>query len=137
MADHIPQEMPPAEVISTTGMASTMPTQEPPSEIVTEYEIASGSGPTEPLPDAEEIADNAATAAATWHYSRKITALWLKNQNRNVWVGISGVGWRKLAYNSDSANVALNMLSSHAKHLDRTVNAYEDDKQAIQRIVVW
>ena len=136
MIEHTPQEMPPAEVIARTDMASAMPIQEPPSEIVMESEITSGSRPSEPLADAEEVVGSA-VAGATWHSNKKITSLWLINENRNSWVGISDVGWRKLANNSDSAVVALTMLSSHAKQMNRTVNAYEDDKKMIKEIYVW
>ncbi len=135
MTDRTPQEMAPAEVTATTDQELAIPTQEPPSEVDIESEIISDSSPSEPLPDTEDVV--ASTAGATWHRGKKITALWSINQNRNVHVGISGVGWRKLANNSDSAIVALNMLSSHAKQMNRTVNAYEDDKKMIKEIYVW
>ena len=135
MSTNTPQEMPPAEVTATTDQELAIPTQEPPSEVIIESEIISGSSPSEPLPDTEDAM--ASTAGATWHRGKKITALWSINQNRNVHVGISSVGWRKLANNSDSAIVALNMLSSHAKQMNRNVNAYEDDKKMIKEIYVW
>jgi hypothetical protein len=85
-------------------------------------------------PEAEEAVG--AAFGATWYNSKKITALWSINQNRNSWIGVSGLGWKKLANTSDSAVMALTLLASHAKQMNRNVNIREDTGQ-IREIYVW
>lgn len=83
--------------------------------------------PSVPPPSAEEAAGEAFGAA--WHNGRKITALWCINRNRSSWVGVPDVGWMRLAYNSDSAVVALTIVAAHAKLTGGNVNLKEDEGQ--------
>jgi hypothetical protein len=131
-----------------------MPTRIPPSEKVGEYTTASDAEVTEPsdallkearaskmgseagpsqMPTGEAMQ---AITAAVWHSNKRINALWSNNGNRNVWVAIADVGWRKLADNSDSAIVALTIMTSHAFQTNRTVNLMEEDGQ-IREVYVW
>jgi hypothetical protein len=73
---------------------------------------------------------------AGWYSSKRITALWAINQNRNSWIAISDIGWRKLANASDTGVVALTMLSSHALEKASAVNVLEEDG-LITQIYVW
>ena len=57
----------------------------------------------------------AGAGVTAWLNDKRITGLWSINQNRNSWVYVNGIGWKKLANNSDSAIVALSMLSAHAR----------------------
>lgn len=91
---------------------------------------APGEAPAMPSmapPSAEEAAGEAFGAA--WHNGKKITALWSINQNRNSWIGVPGVGWKRLAHNSDSAVVALTIVAAHAKLTGGNVNLKEDEGQ--------
>jgi len=106
--------------------AAAMPSEMPPEE--------AWAMPTAAPPEAEEAVGEA--FGVTWHTGKKITALWSTNQNRNSWIGVPGVGWKKLANNSDSAVVALTMLASHAKQAVRNVNIKEDSGQ-ITEMYVW
>lgn len=130
------------------------PTRIPPSEKVGEHTTASDAEVTEPsealLKEAKASRMGSETApsqmpvgeamqgitAAVWHSNKKITALWSNNGNRNVWVAIADVGWRKLADNSDSAIVALTIIMSHAFQTNRTANLMEEDGQ-IRQVYVW
>jgi hypothetical protein len=69
--------------------------------------------------------------------NKKINGLWSINQNRNSWIGVSGIGWKKLANNSDSAIVALTMLSAHALEKGSVVNYREESDGMIHEIYVW
>lgn len=130
------------------------PTRIPPSEKVEGYTTASDAEVTEPsgafLKEAraskvgsEAVPSQTPTGeamqgitAAVWHSNKKINALWSNNGNRNVWVAIADVGWKRLAYNSDSAIMALTIITSHAFQTNRTANLMEEDGQ-IKQAYVW
>jgi hypothetical protein len=84
--------------------------------------------PTVPPPGGEE--------APGWHSGKKITGLWSTNERRNSWIGVQGLGWKKLANNSDSAVVALTMLAAHARLTGGNVDIKEDAEQ-ITEIYAW
>ena len=79
----------------------------------------------------------AAVGASVWVSGKKINALWSINQNRNSWVGVAGVGWVKLANNSDSAITALTMLGANAKLTQGVVNYRQEADNMIHEIYVW
>lgn len=133
MSEQSPQDLPTAQTLETGTTESTMPIDEPPQELAMELSAGNESRPA----DAENTLSVMVAAAATWHRGKRITGLWSINQNRNVWINLSSVGWRKLANSSDSGIVALNMVASHARQTSRSVDAYEDDKQQIKEIYVW
>ena len=74
---------------------------------------------------------------SAWQNNKRFTALWSINQNRNSWVGVDGIGWKKLANNSDSAIVSLTMLCSHAREKGSVVNYREEADGMIYEIYVW
>jgi hypothetical protein len=78
-----------------------------------------------------------AAGVSAWQKHKRITGLWSINQNRNSWVAVDGVGWKKLVNNSDSAIVALTMLSSHAREKGSTVNYREESDGMIYEMYVW
>jgi hypothetical protein len=128
-----PQEVPPSEEAVMAGAEEARP-----SEILSEEELQAYAEteamPREAPPDTEEAVSEA--FGVTWHRNKKITALWSINQNRNSWIGVSGLRWKKLANNSNSAVVALTMLASHAKQMNCSVNIKEDSGQ-IKEMYVW
>jgi hypothetical protein len=101
----------------STGAVSAAPTAEPP-------EAVSGVG-------------IGAVGATVWVNNKKINALWSINENRNSWVGVAGVGWVKLANNSDSAIVALTMLGANARQTQGTVNYRQESDNMIHEMYVW
>jgi hypothetical protein len=94
------------------------------------------------VPTDEPPASDSATTttdafgAATWHADKKVQALFGTKANRNSWIYPTGLGWKKLADNSDSASVALTILGSHARQLDRNVKIKEDGGK-ITEMYVW
>jgi hypothetical protein len=142
MADKTPQ-MGPGDLpagFSSTGGDVTMPGQLPPAaSINTEFSAsaltimagASDAAPALPLTAVTAI------GASTWQNNKKINALWSINQNRNSWVGVEGIGWKKLVNNSDSAIVALTMLASHARQKGSVVNYREESDGMIYEMYVW
>jgi hypothetical protein len=117
-----------------------MPSQTPPAT------VSGGVSAEGPVPTMAGISDAApslpvmegAVAGVTaWQNNKQITALWSINQNRNSWVGVGGIGWKKLANNSDSAVVALTMLSAHAREKGSVANYREESDGMIHEIYVW
>jgi hypothetical protein len=104
----------PLAAVAATANASAMPTALPPANI--------GAG---------------GIGATTWHSDVRVTALWSINQNRNVWCGLSDVGWKPLANNSDSAVVALNILAANALQAKGRVDAREESDGMIHELYVW
>ncbi len=72
-----------------------------------------------------------------WLSDKRITGVWSINQNRNSWVHVNGVGWRKLANNSDTAVVALTVLGSHARQTQTRVDYREEADGLLHEMYVW
>ncbi|HMG02305.1 MAG TPA: hypothetical protein VK596_04180 [Edaphobacter sp.] len=110
---------------------SATPTVEPPEEL-TSIKLVRFQA------EANISAAQAFSASATvWQYGKKINALWSINENRNSWVGVTGVGWVKLANNNDTAIVALTMLGADAKLTQGTVNYRQESDGMIHEMYVW
>ncbi len=130
---HEPQEMP-AEIAHASTVSA--PTENPPDDVVELDTYGGGeSAPLESPPNEAAAADDA-FGAGVWHKNKKITALWSKAENRNSWIAVEGLGWKKLANNSDSVVVALTMLNAHAKQMNCNTNLREDGNK-IKEIYVW
>ena len=89
-----------------------------------------------PTEIAADVESEQAAGATTWHINKRVTHLWSINQNRNVYIALSGVGWRKLADNHDSCVVALNILAATAKLGNRVVRAREVNGKIVE-MYVW
>jgi len=76
-------------------------------------------------------------AVGAWNGDKRVSALWGINQNRNSWVYITGVGWKKLANNSDTAVVALTMLAAHAKQTQTNYSYRDEADGMIHEAYVW
>jgi len=72
-----------------------------------------------------------------WQNDKRINGLWSINQNRNSWVSVAGVGWKRLANNSDSAVVALTVLASHARQTQAPTYYRDEADGLIHEIYVW
>ncbi len=137
MADDSPQELPP-NTMESLAAEDCCPSESevPPRESHADASVGD-THPTEIPPESLTAAeDSGVGAGATWHDNKKITGLWCISQNRNSWILVSGLGWKRLATNSDSSVVALTMLGAHAKQLNRNVKLKEDGGQ-IKEMYVW
>ena len=114
-------------------MSDTIPTQDPPSTGVTA--TAGADSAPSLLPSAAASGNDGGTAA--WLGDKRVSALWGINQNRNSWVHIAGIGWKKLANNSDSAVVALTILAAHAKQSQTNYSYREEADAMIHETYVW
>jgi hypothetical protein len=111
--DH-PTEEPPAHASSAT--IESRPTQAPPSQLAVQ-EKAIGAG---------------------WQTDKKVLGLWsICSDQRNAYMYVDGIGWRKFADNSDSAIMAFNIIASHAKATSKGANFYEGDDGKVNTLYVW
>ncbi len=106
------QELPAQTAKSNT--TEERPTEEPPSS------LAQGS-----------------YAAAGWQNDKKVQGQWNNCVDRNGYMYVEGLGWRKFADNSDSAMIAFNIIAAHAKAIGKGVNFYEGDDGKVTTLYVW
>lgn len=83
------------------------------------------------------LASVAARGVSLWQQNKKLSALWSINQDRNSWVGVDGIGWKKLANSNDSSVVALTLLATHAREKDAAVSYREESDGMIYEMYVW
>jgi C1A family cysteine protease len=57
----------------------------------------------------------------TWLENQRITGLWTNNQARNGWLYVDGLGWRRIASDSDGATIQLLVLAAAARVANRPV----------------
>lgn len=75
-------------------------------------------------------------AETGWERNQRIVGLWATNQDRNAWVFVSGMGWRKISPDND--NIFFDMLAQliAAKGGNRPVNFYQENK-VIKQVYVF
>ena len=131
-----PTEQPPSEATTTSGTSAAGQSQ--PKELSVEQLAAMNVSTTATAPSLMPPAEAAgAGGVIAWQSDKRITALWGINENRNSWVHVDGVGWKKLVANSDSAIVALTQLAAHAKQGNRPVNYREEADGMIYEMYIW
>jgi hypothetical protein len=129
------KESKPHEVSTKSKSTDANSTEARPSDIIVQSAVGEEESRPTILPPT--VSGGAVTSVtAGWYSNKTVTALWSINQNRNSWIGISGVGWVKLANGSDSGIVALSMLGAHAFEKGSIINARED-AGLIQEIYAW
>jgi len=144
-----PTMMPPAHVQSR-GAASgkTTPMQNMPIASAETKKGRNGSGkehlsPTMPPPsspkpaEATRLGEVVVRGATVMSPATTINAVWCVNEDKNAWINDPAVGWQQLSNLSDSGNVALTMLSSHAKQQGSTVYYRTEDDKLVHEIYVW
>ncbi len=134
MSNSVPTQMPQAGQTSTDVVGSQSKPRDLTSLDVSAAIAASGaSAPTLEPP----VGVKSQAVVGAWLNDKRINATWSISENRNVWVAIVGVGWKKLANNSDSAIVALTMLGTHARQMNSPVNYREEADGMIHEMYVW
>jgi hypothetical protein len=132
IAECIPCQMPPA-ALTTNGKTLNLdhPTQEP----IVQSIVASSAVPTQE-PPAQQGQQGA--VAAGWQADKKVAGLYRTcGADRNSWMYVEGIGWRKFLETSDSAIMAFNIIAAHAKTTNKTVNYYEGDDGKVNTLYVF
>lgn len=76
-------------------------------------------------------------AIAAWQNDKRIEALWTTNEDRNSWIGVAGIGWRKLAPGNETSLSAMTMLAAHARSSNAIVNYRDEADDLVHEIYVW
>ncbi|WP_051304165.1 hypothetical protein [Calidithermus chliarophilus] len=125
------------------------PTLTPPMTSVIEQEIANAPLPIEDITGQQAAAEPMAPTfeppaaravegiTGTWISGKKVSMLWANSANRNVWLALTDIGWRKFADNSDSAAMAFTVLAANAKATQGQVSVREEADGKIYEIYVW
>ncbi|BAY09389.1 hypothetical protein [Calothrix sp. NIES-2098] len=109
-----PTEQPPASAVA--ARVEERPTQEPLSQLTGQQQ----------------------TVSAGWQTDKKVLGLWSAcSDQRNAWMYVDGIGWRKFADNSDSAIMAFNIIASHAKVTGKGSYFYEGNDGKVSTLYVW
>jgi hypothetical protein len=128
-----PTQMPPAKANAGSTIAGSQPRELTTVELANISTERTGSMPSFAPPQGSENGG----VTATWVSDKRINALWSINENRNVWIGVDGIGWKKLADNSDSAIMALTILAAHARLMQSRYDYFEADDGKITQCYVW
>ena len=126
--------------VNTMSGEASMPSTLPPEIMDVTSGAGSASSALAGIGDAAPsitVLDGATGGITAWQNNKRINGLWSINQNRNSYASISGIGWKKLVNNSDSAIVALTMLSAHAREKNSPVNYREESDGMIYEMYVW
>ena len=99
--------------------------------------ITAGAAPTLVPPTEAQIAAAEEIGVAAWYNGKKISALWCNQANRNSYIAVSDLGWKKLANTNDSCVVSMTMLAAHAEQTNATVNIRTEEDGMVHEIYVW
>lgn len=125
----------PSESIEDVNFQSSL--ESTPQENLENEASANEDSTPDVVPSNEEESNNEeGFGAAVWHRNKKVTSLWTKDETRNSWVGIAGIGWKKLNSSKNSSCVALSILAAHAKQYNKNTNIKIDGGQ-IKEMYVW
>jgi hypothetical protein len=130
-------------------MSTTAPSQSPPpvataqppvpelsaSELKLLPKIGTHATPSQAVEGV--VSQAGAAAASTWHDGKTVVSQWTINQDRNTWMGVSGIGWQKLSTASDSGCVALTMLAASALISKRPVNYLQESDGMVHQIYLF
>jgi hypothetical protein len=135
------QETPTVEPSTAQGRVTTLRPGAPmalPEALLQEAAAAApGRAPTLVPPTEAEIAAAEGEGIAAWHTGVKIVALWSNEANRNAFISVPGLGWKKLSAANDSSVVSMAMLAAHAEQTNANVNIRIEADGMVHEIYVW
>jgi len=106
------------------------------SEVQETEEFVSDGMPTLQPPEAGVFAQGDMSAQA-WFNSKKITGIWIANDNKNAFVHVHGVGWIKLNDANADSILAMYMISASARQGGNSVNYRKEADNKIHEIFCW
>jgi hypothetical protein len=132
-ASNVPTALPPATATVSGGKCGCNGS----AAVSSASSVLVGASSSSQAPSLRPDSSNASAVTATWQSNVHINGLWSINQDRNAWVYLDNVGWRKLSGASESGLVAMNMLAAHAYQLGSSSSLYEGDDGSINQLYVW
>ncbi len=117
------------------ALVTDYPTQERPTkaETIVSTTLSTNSYPTQDPP----TQDFSAVQAAAWQNNKKVIGMWTNCVDRNSYMYIEDLGWRKFLETSDSAMMAFNIIAAHAKTMNKPVSFYEGDDGKVTTLFVF
>jgi hypothetical protein len=131
-----------SQIATSKRDGASMPIASPPANIANAINGLTSTSVAVAVPDTGATAPSLLIAGvmagiSIWQNDKRIDGLWCTYENRNSWVDVVGIQWKKLANNSDSAIVAFTMLSAHAREKGAVVNYREENDGMIREMYVW
>jgi hypothetical protein len=140
MADEQPTMDIRARQMAGTGHAS--PSHSPPAGRTGSAPAAASAVRAPAAPDMQStpslpLTAGAGVGAPIWQTGKNVEGLWSNNEDGNSWMGVSGLGWKKLAHPDETSAVALTMLAAHARCTNSTVDFREEADNMVHEVYVW
>ena len=135
-----PQQEPPIAEGGASGMSGSVGSSQPQMNTAALQSAAAAGDEASSMPNAmppPRSAGGEQGGITAMQSDKRVTALWTINEVRNAWAHFDGIGWRKLANNSDSALMALNILMSHARQTNSRVDYDEGSGNIVTQAYVW
>ncbi len=128
-----PQKTPPGDGAVAIAVNGTPPTVQ-----ISESRKAAADDNTAapPLTPPAVTNQSGAVGAAVWNTDKRVNGLYTTFNARNSWMSINGVGWVRLATNSDSACEAMTILASAARDKNLRID-YAVDAGLTTEIYIW
>lgn len=125
----------PCSCTDKATLVTDYPTQDRPTEAET---IVSATFSTNSYPTQEPPTQGfSGVQAAAWQSNKKVIGMWTNCVDRNTYMYIEDLGWRKFLETSDSAMMAFNIIAAHAKTTNKAVNFYEGDDGKVTTLYVF
>jgi hypothetical protein len=131
-----PEKIPPSEGNTSTANGSATaaaPTMDISEAALAGMELESLAPQLTPPEKAEGIKG---IETAVWSSDKRVNALYTTYNPHNSWMGIAGVGWKKLAIGSNSATEAMTMLAAHCREKNCRID-YSEENGLVKEIYVW
>ncbi|GAB3015477.1 hypothetical protein GCM10027051_19140 [Niabella terrae] len=74
---------------------------------------------------------------AVWKNNTKIVSTWGKAQDKNAWLNVSGLGFRKIKNSNAQSLLAMLMIGAHARDKGSVVNVRTESDNMIYEIYAW
>ena len=74
---------------------------------------------------------------AIWNNSKKVVQTWGKAQDKNAWLNISDLGWRRIRDVNESSMLAILLIGAHARDKGTIVNVRTEADNKIYEIYAW
>lgn len=148
MADAQPTLMPGGMESSarSTGDSYNAPSQSPPAYASSAATLTPPSGArqtlsppsgTQAAPTLPITGTGRGAGVSAWQNDKRIDALWTLSEDRNSWMGVATIGWRKIAPGSETSLVAMTMLAAHARCTNAPINYRDESDNLVHELYVW
>lgn len=77
------------------------------------------------------------SAFGAWDNNKKIVGTWGKAEDKNAWLNISGMGFKKIRNTNAQTLLALLLLGAHARDKNRNVNVRTEADNQVYELYVW